>query len=76
MTRPYNPPEVQRLGMGRIIIVEHQDDLVMVTIPSPSVWKTIGEASASLDANGLWIEKVDGFRVAVRRHPMFRNYFH
>jgi hypothetical protein len=35
------------------------------------VWKAIGEASASLDANGLWIEQVDGFRVAVRRYfPM------
>ena len=74
MTRTYNPLEVQRLG--RIITVEHQDDLVMVPIPTSPVWKTIGETSASLDANGLWIEKVDGFRVAVRRHPMFRNYFH
>lgn len=32
------------------------------------MWKPIGEASASLDANGLWIERMDGFRVAVRRH--------
>ena len=32
------------------------------------VWKPIGEASASFDANGLWIEQIDGFRVAIRRH--------
>ena len=32
------------------------------------VWKPIGEASASFDANGLWIEQIDGFRVPVRRH--------
>lgn len=32
------------------------------------MWKPIGEASASFDANGLWIEQIDGFRVAVRRH--------
>ena len=32
------------------------------------VWKPIGEASASFDANGLWFEQVDGIRVPVRRH--------
>ena len=32
------------------------------------VWKPIGEVSASLCDIGLWIERVDGIRVPVRRH--------
>ena len=32
------------------------------------MWKPIGEAASSLDANGLWIERIDGIRVPVRRH--------
>jgi hypothetical protein len=34
------------------------------------VWKPIGEASAGMDAQGLYIERIDGYRVPVSRHQL------
>jgi hypothetical protein len=68
MTRPYNPPVQQRIGVGRIIEVDSLEELQIIR--QAPVWKPIGEASDSLNELGMWIERIDGFRVAVQRHFM------
>jgi hypothetical protein len=65
MTVPYNPPVQQRIGLGRILNAEPEELQILRAAP---VWKPIGEASISMGANGLYIERIDGTRIPVTRH--------